>query len=155
MTSVLFPKRATPARKPEIQRRSASEEVLKIARASAPESLERLGTNLTGLSSDEAEQRLERDGPNTIAKDEGQSRLGIFAKAAVNPLVLLLAVLATVSFATGDARAAIVMLVMVALGVSLRFVQETRANSAAKALRAMIKVTATVLRDGTPRELPL
>jgi len=63
----------------------------KCSRSRGPphsKSLKRLRTNLTGLSSDEAAQRLERDGPNTIAKDEGQSRLGILAKAAVNPLVL-------------------------------------------------------------------
>ena len=47
------------------------------------------------------------------------------------------------------------MLVMVVLGVSLRFVQETRADNAAAKLKAMIKVTATVLRDGQPKEIPL
>jgi Mg2+-importing ATPase len=47
------------------------------------------------------------------------------------------------------------MALMVVLGVSLRFVQEARADSAAKKLRAMIKVTATAIRDGTPREIPL
>ena len=47
------------------------------------------------------------------------------------------------------------MLAMVALGVSLRFVQETRAGNAAAKLKAMIKVTATVLRDGQPKEIPL
>jgi len=39
--------------------------------------------------------------------------------------------------------------------VSLRFVQETRADNAAAKLKAMIKVTATVIRDGQPREIPL
>ncbi|MGZ5566593.1 MAG: magnesium-translocating P-type ATPase, partial [Limisphaerales bacterium] len=75
--------------------------------------------------------------------------------AVRNPLVILLTVLATVSYATGDARAGTVMLLMVILGVSLRFVQETRANNAAAKLKAMIKVTATVLRDGQAKEIPL
>jgi Mg2+-importing ATPase len=47
------------------------------------------------------------------------------------------------------------MLVMVALGMSLRFVQETRADTAAAKLKAMIRVTATVVREGQPREIPL
>ena len=47
------------------------------------------------------------------------------------------------------------MLVMVVLGVGLRFIQEARADTAAAKLKAMISVTATVLRDGQPRELPL
>ena len=60
-----------------------------------------------------------------------------------------------VEIATGDARAAIVMAVMIVLGVGLRFTQEARASDAAAKLRAMIRVTATVLRDGKPREVPL
>ena len=47
------------------------------------------------------------------------------------------------------------MLVMVVLGVGLRFIQELRAGNAAAKLKAMISVTATVVRDGQPRELPL
>jgi Mg2+-importing ATPase len=44
---------------------------------------------------------------------------------------------------------------MVGLGLSLRFVQETRADTAAAKLKAMINVTATVIRNGQPREIPL
>ncbi len=52
-------------------------------------------------------------------------------------------------------RAGTVMLLMVVLGVSLRFVQETKADTAAAKLKAMISVTATVVRDGQPKEIPL
>ena len=44
---------------------------------------------------------------------------------------------------------------MVVLGVALRFLQEARADAAAAKLKAMIHVTATVIRDGQPREMPL
>ncbi len=47
------------------------------------------------------------------------------------------------------------MMVMVFLGVSLRFVQETKADNAAAKLKAMIKVTATVVREGQQKEIPL
>jgi Mg2+-importing ATPase len=72
-----------------------------------------------------------------------------------NPLVILLATLSAVSFATGDARAGTVMVGMVVLSVALRFIQEARADAAAAKLKAMIHVTATVIRDGAARELPL
>ena len=58
--------------------------------------------------------------------------------------MVLLAVLSLTSLATGDARAAIVMAIMIVLGVGLRFAQETRAGAAAAKLRAMVRVTATV-----------
>jgi P-type Mg2+ transporter len=48
-----------------------------------------------------------------------------------------------------------VMMLMVLLGVMLRFVQETRADNAAAKLKAMISVTATVIRDGEQKEIPL
>jgi len=117
--------------------------------------LARLKSSLEGLSDDEAAARRLEHGPNTVASDERQGHLRLFLRACLNPLVLLLAALAAVSFATGDARAAAVMSVMIALGVGLRFSQEARADAAAEKLRAMIRVTATVLRGGQPREEPL
>jgi Mg2+-importing ATPase len=132
-----------------------SEQLLKAAREDFTTVLANLRTQYTGLSQTEAEERIEEYGPNAVAKDEGHSQRALLGKALLNPLVVLLTVLATVSLLTGDARAAIVMGLMVVLGVSLRFVQEARADTAAKKLRAMIKVTATAIRDGAPIEVPL
>jgi Mg2+-importing ATPase len=73
----------------------------------------------------------------------------------MNPLVLLLAVLATISFATGDVRAGSVMSLMIAIGVGLKLIQEAKADNAATRLKAMISVTATVLRDGQLQETPV
>jgi Mg2+-importing ATPase len=114
-----------------------------------------LDTTLQGLSAEQAEQRLQEHGPNTVAREVHYRRLRLLAHALVNPLVILLAVLATVSFLTGDMRAAVVMILMVLLGVVLRFVQEARADQAAARLKAMISVTATVVRDGRPSEVPI
>jgi len=108
-----------------------------------------------GLAQTEAERRLEIHGPNEIAAHRPDNAFLRLFHALRNPLVILLAALAIISLATGDMRAATVMGLMIVLGVTLRFVQETRANNAAAALRAMIRVTVTVLRDGAPREVPL
>src|SRR5437899_6900637 len=126
-----------------------------LAEAEPAVALERLGSSQDGLSEEEAARRLERHGPNVVASDERHTRLRLLLRACLNPLVLLLAVLAIVSLATGDVSAAAVMTVMIALGVSLRFAQEARADAAAEKRRAMIRVTATVLRAGRPVEEPL
>jgi ATPase, P-type (transporting), HAD superfamily, subfamily IC len=47
------------------------------------------------------------------------------------------------------------MMSMVLMGVVLRFVQESRADRAAAELKAMISVTATVVRNGNEIEVPL
>jgi len=119
------------------------------------EILQRLNTSLAGLSEEEAAERLDVFGPNEVAQERKHEWLHRLWLAVRNPLVILLTILATVSYATGDLRAGTVMLLMVVLGVSLRFVQETKANNAAAKLKAMIKVTATVVRDGQAKEIPL
>jgi P-type Mg2+ transporter len=119
--------------------------------------LQRLGTSLSGLGEEEAAARLAQYGPNEVAHERQQSWLYRLFIAARNPLVILLTILAIISFVApqGDVVTGIIMLVMVVLGLSLRFVQETRADNAAAKLKAMISVTATVVRDGQPKEIPL
>jgi Mg2+-importing ATPase len=132
-----------------------SARVQQAARANRDEALRLCDAAVEGLAQTEAERRLEIRGPNEIATQRPVGWPLRLLHTLRNPLVILLAVLATVSLATGDARAATVMLVMIVLGVTLRFVQEARADTAAAALRAMIRVTATAVRDGAPREIPL
>jgi len=125
------------------------------ARANRDDALRFCDAAAEGLTQAEAERRLETHGGNEIATYRPVGWPVRLLHTLRNPLVILLAVLATVSLATGDVRAATVMTLMIALGVGLRFVQEARADTAAAALRAMIRVTATALRDGQPREVPL
>jgi Mg2+-importing ATPase len=113
----------------------------------------RLATRPEGLTSEEAATRLTEHGPNVLAQDGRTGILTLLRHAALNPLVILLAVLATVSFATGDSRAGIMMSLMIGLGVGLKLVQEAKADSAAAKLKAMISLTATVQRDGRPGEV--
>ncbi len=115
----------------------------------------RLSSRPQGLSSQEAAERLDEYGHNAVASNARTSVLARLAHAVVNPLVALLAVLAAISFATGDYRAGTIMCAMMALSVGLTLVQESRADSAAARLKAMISVTATVVRDGVEREVPL
>ncbi|CAF0705064.1 magnesium-translocating P-type ATPase [Candidatus Methylacidithermus pantelleriae] len=122
----------------------------------SPEELfQRLESDAQGLSSLEAEKRLSLYGPNELVSEKPPGWGYRLYTAFRNPLVILLTILALLSFLTGDLRGAVVMSVMVALGVSLRFIQETRADAAAARLKKMIHVTATVLRDGQWQELAL
>jgi Mg2+-importing ATPase len=130
------------------------------------EILKRLNTSPSGLTEEDAAERLEVFGANEVAQEKRHEWLYRFWTAVRNPLVILLTVLAAASFISyyhdkpddrdiSEFYSGIVILVMVALGVALRFVQETKADNAAAKLKAMIHVTATVLRGGQPREIPL
>src|SRR5258708_1160865 len=119
------------------------------------EVLQTLGPSPPAFTQEKTARRPEEFGPNEVGPQKHEGWLQRLYIAGRNPLVILLTVLAVLSFATGDFRAGTVMLLMVVLGLSLRFVQETRADTAAAKLKAMISVTATVIRDGHPREIPL
>jgi Mg2+-importing ATPase len=117
-----------------------------LARLAPDELLRALASSTLGLTDAKAAARLKRHGPNRVAREQRQGILHEFAARAMNPLNALLLSLAGVSWLTGDARAAVVICVMVLLSVTLSFVQEHRSNQAAAKLRAMVRTQATVHR---------
>ncbi len=145
------PKNQNSQRGAELIRDAANKEIAEV--------LQKLETAPGGLSSAAAAERMEKYGPNEVAAEKKNSWLHRLYIASVNPLVILLSVLAIITFATAqsssDYLGGSVMILMVFLGLSLRFIQETKADNAAAKLKAMIKVTATVLRDGQAQEIPL
>jgi Mg2+-importing ATPase len=152
---------STPPNEPPIPAKTKNEnirvsaEVLAAALKDGDELLRELRTSFSGLTQAEAEVRARTAGPNEIAQERRQGWPVRVLKIIRNPLVILLTTLSAVSFLTGDARAGSVIAAMVALSVGLRFWQEARADDAAEKLKAMIHVTATVVRDGSAREVPL
>jgi Mg2+-importing ATPase len=140
----------TGANKPKV-----SDQLLEKAREESDTVLTELESRLSGLSVEEAEARVKRDGLNEIAREKRQSPLMRLVDNVKNPLVILLTGLGILSYLTGDLRATIVIFVMVLLGIVLRFYQEMRADNAAEKLKAMVNTTATVVRDGKDAEVPL
>ena len=129
--------------------------LIEASRKNTDEVFAQLNTSAAGLTQSDAEERLAQYGLNEVAREKRRGWLWRLWIAVRNPLVILLTVLATLTYATGDVAGGSVMVLMVVLGVGLRFVQETRADTAAAKLKAMISVTATVTRDGQPKEIPL
>jgi len=129
------------------------------ARMEAAQALSLLGTSFDGLTEAVAAERLEQFGPNEVSSEKRNAWPGRLWHAVRNPLVILLSILAIISFSTAqetsDFVGAWLMVLMVILGVALRFIQEFKADSAAAKLKAMIKVTATVVREGKAAEVPL
>ncbi len=132
-----------------------SGQLLRMGRADAATVLQQLASRLEGLTQAEADVRLKQYGLNTIAREQRLSALTRLLSNIKNPLVLLLVALGVLSFLTGDLRATVVIFVMVILGIVLRFVQEMRADNAVEKLAAMVSNTATLVRDGKEKEVPL
>jgi len=134
---------------------NASVHLIEKARTDNNTILTELGSQLDGLSEADADSRRKDFGTNEIAREKRQSALIRLLRNLQNPLVLLLLALGLLSFLTGDQRATIVIFTMVVLGVVLRFFQETRADSAAEKLQAMVSNTATLVRGGKEQEIAL
>ena len=152
---VVLPKRVLPEKPRDRAGIHVSPMLVECAALEPAAIYDRLATRADGLTSTEAARRLVEVGPNILARDERPRFLGLLWRSVINPLVILLAVLSTVSFATGDLRAGTLMVLMILLSVGLKLYQEGKAASSADKLRAMISVHATVVRDGVPGELPL
>jgi Mg2+-importing ATPase len=132
-----------------------SKKLVESARAEVPVVLSQLNTSPNGLDQAEVEKRIGQYGPNQVAKEKRRNWFVRLWDNIKNPLVILLVVLGIISYLTGDLRGTIVILIMVILGIVLRYVQESRADTAAEKLKAMVSTTTTVLRDGKHKEVPL
>lgn len=155
LPSVVLPRKLPAPGSREKHSIHVSRMVVEAAAADASGVYRLLKTRAEGLTAEEAADRLEEHGPNVLAKDQRAGFAKLLWRAVINPLVVLLAVLATISLATGDPRAAIVMFAMILLSVGLKLFQEAKADNAAARLKAMISVTATVQRGGAPREMAI
>ena len=132
-----------------------SKTLVDAAHADAATALTQLNTTSNGLNPQEVEARLAEYGPNAVAKEKRQTWLMRLWDNVKNPLVILLTLLGLISFLTGDLRATIMILLMVLLGIVLRYYQESRADLAAEKLQAMVSTTATAIREGKRCEIPL
>ncbi len=130
------------------------------------------GTNLCGLDAQGALHSRETMGANAVRRARGKSLPGRLVEAFINPFTAILLCLMVVSVVTDiilprfsllgsnpseeQWATVVIILTMVVISGTLRFVQESRSGRAAEALLAMITTTCTVVRKGCPRqEIPL
>lgn len=127
-----------------------------------PEVLKELHTTLCGLDMEEVSASRARYGSNKVTHEKKKSLLRRLADAFINPFTAILFFLALVSTMTDmvfpyfslfgsapedfDCLTAVIILTMVVISGTLRFVQESRSGNAAERLLAMITTTCTVTR---------
>jgi Ca2+-transporting ATPase len=127
---------------------------------SVEEVFSELNADEDGLSSDEAEERLEKQGKNRIEDEDSTSMLGIFISQFQDNLIYLLMAAGILSVAVGFlpghdfeyTEAAIIFLILFANGI-FGFIQDYRAEKSIEALKKMSTPNTTVLRDGKKKEI--
>nr|WP_269746781.1 calcium-translocating P-type ATPase, SERCA-type [Methanosarcina vacuolata] len=115
---------------------------------------EEFGVSEAGLSSEEAEKRLEEYGENELKEKEKVSVLNLFVSQFKSILIIILITASIVSALLGEFVDAIVIIFTVFLAGILSFVQEYRAEKAIELLRSLTSPEATVIRDGVENKIP-
>ncbi len=116
--------------------------------------LRALGTAEGGLTAAEAAARLERFGPNRLAPRRGRTPLARFLLQFHNVLIYVLLAAATVTALLGHWVDTGVIVGVVVINAVVGFIQEGKAEQALAAIRRMLSLKATVLRDGRLRVVP-
>ncbi|WP_417734824.1 cation-translocating P-type ATPase [Rosistilla oblonga] len=106
-----------------------------------------------GLSRAEAEQRLERYGPNHLPQKPPTPLWAIVLRQFRSPLIYILALAAIVSVAMGDVKDAAFIMGVLVLNAIIGSYQEWKAEQSSHALKKLLQIHATVQRDGEVTEI--
>lgn len=112
-----------------------------------------LNTTDKGLSQSEADERLKQHGPNEIKEGKKISPLKIFIRQFNSIVVWILIAATIISAFLKEYIDAIVILIILILIAILGFVQEFRAEKSIDALKKMVSLKATVIRDSRKKEI--
>lgn len=112
-----------------------------------------IDTSQTGLSEEEARQRLEKYGVNELKQREKISPFQILIRQFTSSIVFILLAALVISLLIGEKLDAIVISTIVVLNGVFGFVQEFKAEKAIEALRKLTALKATIVRDGKEMEI--
>ena len=123
------------------------------------EVLQQVQSSEKGLSTAEAQKRLEENGRNALEAAKGKSLLRRFLEQLADPMIIILLAAALVSgvlaVVENDSFAdVIIILAVVIINAVLGVYQESKAEKAIEALQKMSAATSKVLRDGKIQIVP-
>ncbi|MCX6582145.1 MAG: magnesium-translocating P-type ATPase [Candidatus Aminicenantes bacterium] len=130
-------------------------QLVKLCTIPIQEALGTLKTTLQGLMTEEAEQRLDKYGPNELSHHK---RLGFWADMVhrlKSPLVVQLLLITLVSGFIGEVKSTIIVSAMIVLSVGLSYVLDRRSNHAVDSLGKRVQSRTFVLRDGAETEVKI
>jgi Ca2+-transporting ATPase len=109
--------------------------------------IENLNTSPNGLSTEEAERRLQTYGPNELQESKRINKFALLIEQVKNPLIAVLAFAAIISFLADKMIDVVVIVAVICINTALGFFKEFKAEEAIEALRSQASPEARVLRD--------
>jgi Ca2+-transporting ATPase len=110
-------------------------------------------TPVGGLSSAEAERRLMIAGPNALPQPLPPRLWQIVLRQFMDPLIYVLLAAAAVSLLAGAIKDAGFIIAVLAINAAIGTWQENKAEKSSHALRKLLQVRATVVRDGRAQQI--
>jgi magnesium-transporting ATPase (P-type) len=118
------------------------------------QALTALKADIAGISQSEAESRLASYGANRLKPPKRRGPLARFLLQFHNVLIYVLLAAAVVTAFLGHWVDTGVIVGVVVINAIIGFIQEGKAEKALDAIRRMLSLDATVLRDGKRRQIP-
>ena len=103
---------------------------------------------LRGLTTSEAQHRLNQDGFNELSIEKARGFIKICAEVLTEPMFMLLLAAGGIYMLMGDVHDALVLLAFVLIIIIVTIAQEQRTERALEALRDLSSPRALVIRDG-------
>ena len=123
-------------------------------RLSPQQALDSLQSREEGLTAQQARERLEKFGPNTLREEPKKPVWQVFLEQFKDLLVVILIAAALISMLSGNLESTIVIFAVLILNAVLGTVQHCKAEKSLESLKAMSAPSARVLRDGERLVIP-
>ena len=132
-----------------------TENLYKYSQKEIKDILNEFGTSLDGITDEEAAERLEKYGENVITYEKDTPWFVYLAKSFVDPFILVLAIIAFVSFITDVLFAKpgqknwitlFIILTMIIISATLRFIQEYKSAIESDKLKQAVNTTTAIVR---------
>lgn len=110
--------------------------------------------SLVGLTSAEAQSRLQKYGPNILKEEKGKSALLILFAQFSSLLVIILLAASLISLLLGEFIDAVMIMAIVILNAIIGFIQEYRVEKTIRELKKLVVSNTFVQRDGQLTQIP-
>jgi Ca2+-transporting ATPase len=120
----------------------------------AAEVLAALESREAGLTEAEAQFRLASVGPNLLPQQPPPTVWQIFLRQFRSPLIYLLLAATVVSLVIGHFDDAVFIAAVLLINAVIGTIQEWKAEQSSRALQKLLRIRATVVRDGEVKEIP-
>jgi len=109
---------------------------------------------LTGITTNEAQEKLKRNGYNELPSSKKRSIFQIALSVIKEPIFLLLVASGSVYFILGEVTEGLVLLSFVFVVMGITIFQERKTENALDALKNLSSPRALVIRDGKQIRVP-